>query len=266
MRILICNDDGHHSPELHALERAARAFSDDVWTVAPEIKRSSMGHSLSLHDDFSMTRLDARRYACSGTPADGVIAALAWLFKDTAPPALVLAGINDGRNIGEDIAYSGTMAIAREASFWGIAAAAFSAEKNIDFESPATRDWLARMVRTLGENQSIWHKPDHWLSINLPATVPAPIRHAVPGRAKIAAVIEAVVEPDGGHAGVTKLRYSGGRHVQAAADDELSRLELGNGTIYRLCWNDSAMVEDSLLDLINLPFANTSPHHDRSQG
>ncbi len=253
MRILVSNDDGHFSPGIAALELAARTLSDDVWVVAPDRKRSSMGHSLSLHNDFTVTRLDSRRYICSGTPVDGVIAALAWLLKDSAPPDLVLAGINDGRNIGEDIAYSGTMAIAREASFWGIPAVAFSGQKNIDFQAPATKDWLSGMVRGLGNNLSTWHKPDHWLSINLPTTVPAPIRYAVPGRAKIAATIEAIVEEDDGHAGVTKLRYSGGRHIQVETDDELSRLEAGYGTIYRLCWNNSARVEDSLLDLINLP-------------
>jgi len=185
MRVLVSNDDGHFSAGIAALERAALGLSDDVWVVAPERKRSSMGHNVSLHEDFTMTKLGERRYACSGTPADCVIAALAWLFKDSARPDLVLSGINEGRNIGEDIAYSGTMAIAREASFWGIAAVAFSGPKSIDFSATATRDWLSQLVRRLGGNVGAWHRPDHWLSINLPAAVPALVRHAVPGRAKL---------------------------------------------------------------------------------
>lgn len=247
MRVLVSNDDGHFSAGIAALERAALGLSDDVWVVAPERKRSSMGHNVSLHEDFTMTKLGERRYACSGTPADCVIAAMAWLFKDSARPDLVLSGINEGRNIGEDIAYSGTMAIAREASFWGIAAVAFSGPKSIDFSATATRDWLSQLVRRLGGNVGAWHRPDHWLSINLPAAVPAPVRHAVPGRAKIASVVEA----DCIHEGVTKLRYSAARQMQAVANDELSQLGGGCGAVYRLCWNDFSAVEESTLDLIN---------------
>ena len=135
LRILISNDDGHFSGGIAALERAAATLSDDVWVVAPDKKRSSMGHQISLHEPFEITRLSERRYACSGTPADCAIAAMAWLFADSAKPDLVLSGVNEGRNIGEDIAYSGTMSIAREASFWGIPAIAFSAPKELDFSA-----------------------------------------------------------------------------------------------------------------------------------
>ena len=117
LRILVSNDDGHFSGGIAALERAAATLSDDVWVVAPERKRSSMGHQISLHEPFEVTRLSERRYACSGTPADCVIAAMTWLFANEAKPTLVLSGVNEGRNIGEDIAYSGTMAIARETAF-----------------------------------------------------------------------------------------------------------------------------------------------------
>lgn len=247
MRILLSNDDGYFSPGLAALERAALTLSDDVWVVAPERKRSSMGHGLSLHDTFTMRELGQRRYACSGTPADCVIAALAWLFSDSTKPALVLSGINDGRNIGEDIAYSGTMAIAREASFWGIAAIAFSAPKNVNFDAPEMLEWLSCLVRSLGSDIGAWHRPDHWLSINLPAAAPAALRHSVPGRAKIASAIESDPTLDG----VTRLRYRDGRSVRATAEDELSLLDAGYGSVYRLRWNTFVPVEDALLALVN---------------
>ncbi|MDP3799679.1 MAG: 5'/3'-nucleotidase SurE [Polaromonas sp.] len=247
MRILVSNDDGHFSPGLAALERAAASLSDDVWVVAPHDKRSSMGHSISLHEPFTMTRLDVRRYACSGTPADCAIAAFAWLFADSLKPTLVLSGINDGRNIGEDIAYSGTMAIAREASFWGVPAIGFSAPNGSDFESPEVAAWLARLVRHFGETLEDWHHPDTWLSINLPAVLPAPLRHASPGRAKIAATITAEkAGPD-----TTLLRYDRGRLVAATAGDEQSQLEAGFATVYRLRWNGYACLEDSLLGDVN---------------
>lgn len=256
MRILVCNDDGHLAPGLAALERAARTLSDDVWVVAPSRKLSSMGHQISLHAPFTLTQTDARHFVCSGTPADCAIAALGWLFKDAPAPDLVLSGVNDGRNIGEDIAYSGTMAIAREASFWGIPAVAFSAAKEIDFSHAEVTAWLGSIVQGLGRDIAAWHRPDHWLSINLPAT-PGPLRAAVPGRAKIApAVLSEALLSDGVHGAVTQLRYTSGRRTQRRPDDELSRLDAGAGTVYRLCWNSVDPVGDALLDRLN-----TAAHH-----
>ncbi|RYX93544.1 MAG: 5'/3'-nucleotidase SurE [Comamonadaceae bacterium] len=247
LRILICNDDGHHSPGLHALERAARAFSDDVWTVAPEIKRSSMGHSISLHESFTLTKLGERRYSCSGTPADCAIAGISWLCGEDSPLALVLSGVNDGRNIGEDIAYSGTMSIAREASFWKIPAIAFSAPNTADFKSAAMTDWLSKLVRRFAADTAAWHQPDTWLSINLPASVPAPLRHAAPGRAKIAPGV--VVQ--GTQGDKTVLRYQKGRRSESLQGDEASQIDAGFATVYRLRWNGYAALDNGLLDGLN---------------
>jgi 5'-nucleotidase len=93
MRILIANDDGIDAPGLAALEAVARRLSDDVWTVAPERKWSGSSHSVSLHRDFAVTKRAERRYACAGTPVDGVVAAMTWLFADGPKPDLVLSGI-----------------------------------------------------------------------------------------------------------------------------------------------------------------------------
>lgn len=247
LRILVCNDDGHFSAGIAALERAATSLSDDRWVVAPDRKRSSMGHQISLHAPFEITRLSERRYSCSGTPADCVIAARAWLFADAAKPDLVLSGVNEGRNIGEDIAYSGTMAIAREASFWGIPAIAFSAPKELDFAAPELTQWLAGVVAGLGRDMASWHRPDSWLSINLPARVPAQLRHAVPGRAKIAAAIQ--VQQTRGD--TTVLRYASGRSGVSSMGDETSVLGAGHASVYRLCWNGSAPVDEAVLQRIN---------------
>lgn len=247
LRILICNDDGHFSAGLGALERAAATVSSDVWVVAPDKKRSSMGHQISLHEPFEVTRLSERRYACSGTPADCAIAAMAWLFADSSKPDLVLSGVNEGRNIGEDIAYSGTMSIAREASFWGTPAIAFSAPKELDFSNADLARWLAAVVAGFAGTMADWHRPDSWLSVNLPARVPASLRHAVPGRAKIAAAIE----PQQTHGDTTVLRYVKGRSGVSSEGDETSVLEAGYASVYRLCWNASARVDSTLLEQIN---------------
>src|SRR5215472_654250 len=125
LRILVCNDDGVDAPGLALLAAVARGASEDVWVVAPERKWTAASHQITFDRDLSLTRRDERVYACSGVPADCVIAAFALLLADRAPD-LVLAGVNDKRNVGEDIAYSGTNAIAREATFHGVPAIALS--------------------------------------------------------------------------------------------------------------------------------------------
>ena len=122
MRILVCNDDGIESPGLSALAEAALALSSDVWVVAPERKWTAAGHQLTFGRELTLTKRHERWYACSGAPADCVVAAMTVLFDANAKPELVLSGINDKRNVAEDIAYSGTVSIAREASFWGVPA------------------------------------------------------------------------------------------------------------------------------------------------
>jgi 5'-nucleotidase len=225
--------------------------SDDVWTIAPEVKRSSMGHSISLHEAFTLRQLGPRRYACSGTPADCAIAGMAWIFAETDKPDLVLSGVNDGRNIGEDVVYSGTLSIAREAAFWGIPAISFSAPNKMNFDAPEMASWLADVVRGLACDMDNWHLPDEWLSINLPSKAPAPLRHAVPGRAKIAGKI--VAESKDGQS--TVLRYLKGRTGVPVPGDEATLLDAGFATIYRLRWNGYARLEDAFLDKLN---SNTS--------
>jgi len=185
MRILLCNDDGIDAPGLAFLEQAARALSDDVWMVAPDGKRTAAGSSLTIGKPLTMTQRDERHYACSGTPADCVVTAMSWLFKDQDKPDLVLAGINDGRNVAEDLAYSGTLGIAREATFWGIPAIGFSQVKQPRREDEDLQALIA-LLRQLWAQRAQWQQEGHWLSINLPHALPAPIAQPRIGRDKIA--------------------------------------------------------------------------------
>src|ERR671929_2448188 len=125
MRILCTNDDGIHAPGLAALERIARTLSDDVWIVAPESDQSGVSHSLSLNDPLRLREVGERRYAVKGTPTDCVIMGARHVIKDR-PPNLILAGVNRGRNAGEDVIYSGTVAGALEAAILGIPSFALS--------------------------------------------------------------------------------------------------------------------------------------------
>src|SRR5687768_1605699 len=90
MRILVCNDDGIMAPGLTLLAEAARAMSDDVWVVAPERKWTAAGHQLSFDRDLTLARTAERVYACSGAPADCVVAAMTVLFEGQPRPDLVL--------------------------------------------------------------------------------------------------------------------------------------------------------------------------------
>ena len=105
MRILVCNDDGISAPGLGILARAALALDAEVWIVAPERKWTAASHQLSFDRELTLTRTGERSYACSGAPADCVVAAMTILFAGGPKPALVLAGINDKCNVAEDVVY-----------------------------------------------------------------------------------------------------------------------------------------------------------------
>ncbi len=125
MRILVTNDDGIHAEGLQALERIARALSDDVWVVAPEYEQSGVSRSLTLTEPLRVRKLDARRFAITGTPTDCVTVAAQDLVEG-AKPDLVLSGVNHGQNLAEDVTMSGTVAGAIEGMALGIPAIALS--------------------------------------------------------------------------------------------------------------------------------------------
>jgi 5'/3'-nucleotidase len=125
MRVLVTNDDGIHAPGLEVGAEIARALSDDVWIVAPELDQSGVSHSLSLNDPLRMREVSERRFAIKGTPTDCVIMGVRHIL-DGKPPDLVLAGVNRGSNTGEDVTYSGTIAGAMEGTILGIPSLALS--------------------------------------------------------------------------------------------------------------------------------------------
>mgnify|MGYP003350485647 CR=1 FL=1 len=105
MRILVTNDDGIHADGLSVCEAIARSLSDDVWTVAPESDQSGVAHSLSLNDPLRLRDAGPQRFAVLGTPTDCVIMGSRHILGETAPD-LVLSGVNRGRNVAEDGAWS----------------------------------------------------------------------------------------------------------------------------------------------------------------
>ncbi len=151
-RILVTNDDGIHAPGLKILEKIARALTDDVWTVAPEIEQSGAGHSLTLRRPLTVRKLGRRRFSVDGTPTDCVLIAAARLVPGRRPD-LVLSGVNRGANLGEDVTYSGTVSAALEATLIGIPAIALSQVRDpklpIKWQTAATHgpDVIRRLTR-----------------------------------------------------------------------------------------------------------------------
>jgi 5'-nucleotidase len=125
MRILVTNDDGIHAEGLDVCEKIARELSDDVWIVAPEYDQSGVAHSLSLNDPLRLREVSERRFAVRGTPTDCVIMGARHLLNGKGPD-LVLSGVNRGRNAGEDVIYSGTVAGAVEGTVIGVPSLALS--------------------------------------------------------------------------------------------------------------------------------------------
>ncbi|MQX35570.1 5'/3'-nucleotidase SurE [Roseospira navarrensis] len=135
-RILVSNDDGLDAPGIKVLERVARSLSDDVWVVAPETEQSGAGHSLTLHDPIRYHQRGPRHVAVRGTPTDCVLLGVK-LFTGDRRPDLVLSGINRGGNMGEDVTYSGTVAVAMEGTLLGIRSIALSQQ----FSDPDAIPW-----------------------------------------------------------------------------------------------------------------------------
>ena len=129
-RILVTNDDGVQSEGIIALADALRALGE-VTVVAPDIDRSGVAHSISIHHPVRVSPVRGRSvptYTCSGTPADCVVVGAFDLCGGL--PDLVVSGINRGANLGDDITYSGTVAAAIEGILVGVKSIAISLAGN----------------------------------------------------------------------------------------------------------------------------------------
>jgi len=123
MRILVSNDDGYLAPGLSALADAMRALGE-VTVVAPEQNSSGASNSLTLNRPLTISQAENGFTFINGTPSDCVHVALTGLLDQM--PDLIVSGINNGQNMGDDTIYSGTVAAAMEGFLFGIPAIAFS--------------------------------------------------------------------------------------------------------------------------------------------
>lgn len=194
MKILISNDDGYLAPGLSALADALAPIAD-ITVVAPDSNRSGSSNSLTLDRPLSVFQASNGFYFINGTPSDCVHIALTGIM--TEAPDLIVSGINQGQNMGDDTLYSGTVAAATEGYLFGLPAIAFSqVEKGWGELASA-----ARVARDIVERRLEEVFSDHFLlNVNIPnlpyAQLKPPVATRLGKRHQSEAVIKAY-DPQG---------------------------------------------------------------------
>lgn len=166
--ILLTNDDGVQARGLLDLKEELKQLGSVV-VVAPYEERSAASHSLTIHQPIRIIKKGPDHYALTGTPVDCVIFAIQKLL--TRVPDLMVSGINQGGNLGDDILYSGTVAAAREAALYRIPAVASSLvmeDGSADFKLAARL-----MGQIIGRFYPKQMPPGTILNINIPCGEPS---------------------------------------------------------------------------------------------
>ena len=176
MKILLVNDDGFDSIGIKAVADLFKK-EHEVTIVAPDSQRSASSHSVTLAPNTILWRKvesDIDTYAVKGTPVDCLKLGL----LNFAPnPDIVISGINSGRNLGIDILFSGTIAVASDAASLGYRAIALSA-----FDKDTSADIYARCAEFVKNNLDSFMAYNLsngvFLNINFPKCKPRGVRIA----------------------------------------------------------------------------------------
>ncbi|ACT50234.1 MULTISPECIES: 5'/3'-nucleotidase SurE [Methylovorus] len=162
MRILLSNDDGYFAPGLSILAEHISKIAEVV-VVAPERNRSGASNSLTLDRPLTVRKALNGFYYVNGTPTDCVHLAVTGLLDQL--PDMVISGINDGANMGDDTIYSGTVAAAMEGYLLGVPSFAFSMSQH----NPAHFETAARVAVELVQHiQKKDMPPPMLLNVNIP--------------------------------------------------------------------------------------------------
>lgn len=166
MRFLLSNDDGYLAPGLARLAEALSRLGE-VTVVAPERDRSGASHSLTLDRPLTVRRAPNGFFFVNGTPTDCVHLAVTGLMD--SPPDMVISGINNGANMGDDTIYSGTVAAAMEGFLLGIPSLAVSLVSKRGEHFNTAADAAASVVQRLMDKP--WPAPV-LLNLNVPDVAP----------------------------------------------------------------------------------------------
>lgn len=161
--ILVSNDDGIDALGLKTLREAVKDLGE-VIVFAPEGQRSGSSHSLTIHKSIKVKQIDENTYSTDGTPTDCILHSVRGILKKR--PNIVLAGINQGANLGSDVSYSGTVAVAMEGTLMEIPSVAFS---QIDFKNSFNPDFAKKVVHWITRQIIKESLPEGvFLNVNLP--------------------------------------------------------------------------------------------------
>ena len=192
MRVLLTNDDGIEADGLQALRRALIEIpSVELAVIAPDGNRSAMARSITTRRPVWVQEVDFEDgtvgYATDGTPVDCVRLAHLGLVEGFKAE-LVVAGINHGSNLGDDITYSGTVAAALEAivlGLPGIAVSQQSTNRELDFRMGSRFDFSVAAsftARLVAELQNVPLPDGTLLNINVPGAAPSGVSVARLGK------------------------------------------------------------------------------------
>lgn len=167
MHILLTNDDGIYSALLAAIYKQLSIIAD-VTVVAPSEAKSGSSHSITL-ESLSCHMVDIMGkfigYSIEGTPADCVKLGINGMLNKKAKPIdMVISGINLGANIGLHVHYSGTVAAAKEAAFYGLPAIAISTEFDDKIDNEKIAEYAFKIIQKL-----LPLKKGDIININIPA-------------------------------------------------------------------------------------------------
>jgi 5'-nucleotidase len=223
--ILLCNDDGISSEGLAILQRVLSDL-DDTWTVAPDRDQSAVSHSLTLQRPLRIGEVGLRSFTVDGTPTDCVNLAINRIMRGAQRPRLVVSGINQGPNLGDDVTYSGTVSAAMEATLLGVPALAVSLATDPPFDFRAA----ARFSRQLAE-AVLAHglPPDTLLNVNVPRGPAERIlgfRFTRQGKRRYADAIVENTDPRG-----RKYYWIGGDQVESVPEEGTDLWAVEHGLI-----------------------------------
>lgn len=176
MKILVSNDDGIQAKGLWLLVKALQGVGEVV-VVAPDREQSAVSSALTLHHPVRAHSLrpsltgGVEAFSVEGTPADSVLLALSELYRGSIN--LVVAGINEGANLGEDVFLSGTVGAALQGYFRGIPSLALSVEQGEHQPFPVAASLGSQLARLVREGQLA---EELLLNVNVPSLPKEEIR------------------------------------------------------------------------------------------
>ena len=246
MRILVTNDDGVSAPGLWALVEELHNNAE-VFVVAPDREQSGVGTSITLHQPLRVKEAvslvkGVETYSVEGTPADSVIVALSKLVKGKVD--LVISGINQGPNLGDDVLISGTVGAALQGYLHGFTTLAISAGSR----DSLYLDDAARLATLLAKRIDSNALPaDIFLNVNLPDLPLAKIKGIEITRLANGSHTDTATEGDNGKCGYYWLVRQGSNKNSGDGTD-IRAIEQGYISITPLNANNSAKPPASALE------------------